>query len=307
MKYTKTVSGIVFVFAFGCGSADESDVEVIEGPAPIAATSSEAGEAENIAEDAQISEDATTSHELARIEFDDGNVLRFEQVGDGMLMLETGPSWNPRHYVPREGVSPLEAFKALAPDLDLPSALVEHDRLMFPHGAKLLPETIRPSDSPALQRLDDGSLVNEDVEHTGQFEQSGGLYPWSQFSQEWCNFAMNSPGDFKHGNSTGGHSHIVQKANHAYIAAGADIGDFGIQFCADDSCNAVYQVSPGTSASLNYSAGQSCSGSCAWWDFVCKALGPVQVCSPRYRRVVTTMSGISNGERQHDCGAFTEQ
>ena len=300
--------GLVAAIAVACGAADE-EAEVMEGgaaayEAPAAGAESQPAPGANGA-----LTPASAARELARVDFEDGSQVRFERLGDGLLISEIGPSTNAKHYVPAEGETPAEAFRRLAPRNELPRALFETDRELYPFGAKTVAGAVQiekaaPGSTPAETQEGSGA----DVPHTGQFQQSGGLYPYSQFSQNLCNFPIDSPSDFKHGNSTGGHSHIVAKANKAYVAAAADIGDFTIKFCVDTdtNCNAPYQVNPGQSAVLNYDACVSCSKKCEWWNVACKLLGDVQICTPKYRRMTTTTSGLSSGERHHDCGSFTE-
>ncbi|HEY8946080.1 MAG TPA: hypothetical protein VIM73_17550 [Polyangiaceae bacterium] len=309
MNHVKGMPGFVLAAALAVGCAAADDQEVIEGalPTPISAAEEEEA-ARNLGAFVARGKLASAAREIARVEFEDGNVVRFERLGDGLLITEVGPATNPKHYASREE-TPVEAFRRLAPRREIPAALIEFDRELYPLGAKSIPGRVSVEKVPSSAAAsEEESPPGSDVKHTGQFQQSGGLYPYSLFSQNMCNFPLDSPSDFKHGNSTGGHSHIIAKANKAYVAAASDIGDFTIKFCLDNdtNCNAPFQVNPGHSAVLNYDAGQTCKGNCSWWDLACQILGEVKICTPKYRRMATTTAGLSPGERYHDCAAYTE-
>lgn len=304
---------LVAAVAAACGAAD--DAEVIEGAPPstsepvAAGVESQAAAGDGAARSPQSGPTSAAS-EVARVDFEDGNQVRFDRFGEGLLISEVGPATNTKHYFAVDDETPAETFRRLAPRREPPRALLEIDRELYPLGAKSIAGRVQIEHAPPSAKvLEKTSPTGSDVQHTGQFQQSSGLLPFSWFSQNMCNFAVNSPGDFKHGNSTGAHSHIIAKANKAYVAGGADIGDFTIKFCVDNdtNCNAPFQVNPGQTASLNYDAGLSCTKKCEWWNVTCQILGDVQVCTPKFRRVSTTTAGLSSGERHHDCGAFTEQ
>ena len=47
---------------------------------------------------------SSVSNELARIDFEDGNSVRFESLDEGVLVSEVGLPGNSRHLVVREGM-----------------------------------------------------------------------------------------------------------------------------------------------------------------------------------------------------------
>src|SRR5690348_6889898 len=104
--------GIVAAMAVACGAADE-EAEVMEGAA--ASYEAPAAGAELAAAPAAKAalSSASAALELARVDFEDGNQVRFERLGDGLLISEVGPATNAKHYVPAEGETPAEAFRRL--------------------------------------------------------------------------------------------------------------------------------------------------------------------------------------------------
>jgi hypothetical protein len=62
---------------------------------------------------------------LASIELDDGNIVSFEKLGDGISITEVGLAGNGSHLSGR-GQSPVQLFRELAPDREVPEALLAH-------------------------------------------------------------------------------------------------------------------------------------------------------------------------------------
>jgi hypothetical protein len=328
MKYTKVFSALAVVaLAAACGAENEggfdesaplaaapaaSDAAPQSGKSPGGASSApaansgvaEASPSDEKPRQAPGSDEAArraglpADAELARIDFPDGTVVRFQELGGGVLVSELGPAETAPRFAPVDGTTLSEAFRALAPQRDIPARLADLDHVLGPDSTAT-PASIRGGDTRGLQKPE---IQGQDVERSGQFEQSGGLYPWAQFERDACAFTPQTAFDLKHPNTSGNHSHPVPQVTRAWVAGAADIGDFTIQFCAGSVCNTQFNVAAGTRASLMFTKPPKCkSANCAWWDFVCNLGANVTVCAPARVDVVTHITGSSAGERMHDC------
>jgi hypothetical protein len=142
-----------------------------------------------------------------------------------------------------------------------------------------------------------------DSERSGQFEQVASFYPWSQFNADYCNFNVTSADDFKHPNATDGHSHVSAASHVSYVAVGADRGNATVQFCADDDCNAPYQLNQGLGANLYYDAGGEQTRICESCVFgFC--IGCKIIVVDNYPEVWLSTTNVSGSDRIHDCGWF---
>src|SRR4051812_8889131 len=104
----------------GCGAAEDG-----------------AGDEHAAGNDAPVQAEVAANTELARVEFADGNVVRFEELYGGVFVSEHGSELNPRHLLPKAGLTALEAFKSLAPGRSVPAALMQMHERMYPPGATL--------------------------------------------------------------------------------------------------------------------------------------------------------------------------
>jgi hypothetical protein len=265
----------------GCGAAEDG-----------------AGDEHAAGNDAPVQAEVAANTELARVEFADGNVVRFEELYGGVFVSEHGSELNPRHLLPKAGLTALEAFKSLAPGRSVPAALMQMHERMYPPGATLAQtKSTATGATPQTQE----PAVDPDLEHNGEFQQS---LPAANFLSTMCDFPLSSP-SYKHTNRTDAHTDVSLKIHSAYYAAGADIGIMTEQACAGKSdsrgffsgqCNAVTPVQPGFVVSGLYDAGQACSTSCEFLGTGC-----VTICSPRQVRWDLRHGQISSNVRFHEC------
>jgi hypothetical protein len=279
-------ASLALLLAAGCGAADDGgNVEGSETATPSGTQT-----------------EATAGAELARVEFDDGNVVRFEELAGGVLVSEIGPLTNARHLVPREGLTALEAFKAMAPARTVPPALLQMHERMYPAGVTIARE---PDDS-AAPAAEEPSF-DEDAEHDGQFQQS---YPSAQFLAQLCDFPTNNGLNYKHANRTDVHSDTSMGIHTAYYAVAADIGTITLQVCAGKNaggpfvgiCSDTGVYNAGLGGSTFYDAGVSCPGDP---NLFCKIFGCPKICTLRKVRFELDHGKISNNVRFHECARFT--
>lgn len=309
MKKMKSVSMVMFcllpgvIVATGCAGADDMGSDAVNG-------SSTAPSAEASATDPLAAEHARAAEKyiaqiapetlLARLDFDDGNLVTFEELNGGVLVRELTHADQETHHLPAHATSALDAFKAMAPARAVPAALAAaHARMYTQEGDGTLPRA--PAEGAP------GTGENEkDLEHSGQFEQSGGAFAGSVFTGQFCSFSGAAP-NYIHTNHTSSQTHTTSNVNTAYFASATDIGTLGAQACSDGKCGGSVTIQAGYGNSGFYDAGQSCSKkSCAWWDFVCKALGEVTICGPRKVKFDLKETKISSQIRFHDCAKFTQ-
>lgn len=241
--------------------------------------------------------------ELARIEFEDGNVVRFEELYGGVFISETGSVLNARHLTPKDGVTALETFKALAPGRAVPQALMDVHARMYPSGAKL----VNTKSTPVGAATDtEKQSTAPDLEHNGEFQQ---LFPSSTFVTQMCPFPTVAP-SYIHLNRTDPHTDVSLNIHTAYYAAGADIGIITEQACAGKSdsrgafvsqCNSPTVVNPGFAVEGTYDAGLKCSKSCGLFGGGC-----ITICDgPNLVRWDLHHVNISPSVRFHDCALLS--
>jgi hypothetical protein len=233
--------------------------------------------------------------ELARLEFDDGNVVRFEELNGGVLVSELGSELNPRRLVPREGMTALDAFAALAPGREVPARLLQMHQRMHTYRDAL---TVEPVHSATDAEYD------SDLQPGGDFEQ---LFPASTVLANLCNFPAGSR-NYKHTNRTDAHVDVSLDVNSAFMAVAADSGTLNAQLCVgkneggifDGDCSGKSLVLPGQQSANFYDGGPlDCSESCF--------LGScVEVCVRKLRRIEVVFEHVSGALNFHDCAQITE-
>jgi hypothetical protein len=285
MKHLKamTCAALAFLLAVGCGAGDDS---ALEGPAPGGPSAVEAEAAEGA--------------ELARVEFEDGNVVRFEALSGGVLITELGSEENPRHFQPKEGLTALEAFRTLAPEHEVPEALLRAHERMYPADVTIAPPASETDTTPSSEELP----LDPDLEHNGEFQQS---LPSATFLANMCNFPTGS-GSYKHPNRTDVHVDTSMNVHTAYYAVGADIGIIKSRACAGKNTGGIFKgncstwttTNPGGVASAYYDAGIACPDDPNW---LCELFGCPKICELRKVRLDIWHDKISNSVRFHDCVA----
>ena len=279
MRHVKALSGVALVFALAAGCSAENTGGSLE--------------------EMESGEPASASMELARIDFPDGNSVRFEELDGGILVMEVGPELNPLHLMRKEGMSPLEAFRALAPGREVPPALLRAHERIYPTASQLEAEEVETT--TPLTRPDDADLpMDQDLEHNGQFQQSGGSYPASLFVSGMCNFPMTAPNYIQINNSVP-HIETTSNINTAYFAVASDIGIITAKACANNSCGPAIALQAGFHNSGFYAAGQRCSRSCCPLGLC----GCTEVCTPRKVKFDVITGKVSTTVRFHECSSFS--
>jgi hypothetical protein len=102
---------------------------------------------------------------LATIELEDGNIVSFERLGDGISVTEAGLAVNGSHLAGAAG-SPIDLFHQLAPGRELPEALAaERERSTFlsdlPAGTLVFPSR------EAYERFDMSTLGRYELDPDG--------------------------------------------------------------------------------------------------------------------------------------------
>lgn len=286
MKHIKAIhcATLAILAAVGCsaGHDDEWNDENIASMAPEAPAANESG-----------SESA--EQEIARLEFDDGNVVRFEEVSGGVLVSELGPELNRRRLVPREGLTALDVFTELAPGRAVPTRLLEmHERM---HTER---------DALTIERVQAGTdaAYDADLEPGGDFEQ---LFPAQTFLDNLCNFPAGSR-NYKHTNRTDAHRDVSLDVNTAFMAVATDSGSLNAQLCVgkneggffDGDCSNKTLILPGQQSANFYDGGPfDCSETCF--------LGScTEVCVRKQRRIEVVFEHVSGNLNFHDCAQITE-
>jgi hypothetical protein len=149
------------------------------------------------------------AEQLATIELEDGNVVSFETLGDGVAITEVGLAGNGSH-LSGAGRSPVQLFRELAPGREVPEALLAHQaRSNFwgdlPAGTLVFPsrEAYEQFDRSTFDRsrinpngptwMGDGAApvrssaaaVPAAAPQTGGFQQNAGVC--GSFIQSQCN------------------------------------------------------------------------------------------------------------------------
>jgi hypothetical protein len=302
MRHLKRLCGVALSLslAAGCGAADTGPLDETE-YGELGAD----GAIVQTVDDAALAESGPTSAavaELARIDFADGNSVRFEELDGGILVTELGSELNPRHLVPRDGMSALAAFRELAPDREVPEALERvHERIR--PTASLETEGVQ-STAPrkALRATPDDAdaPMDPDMEHNGQFQQSGGSYPAATFIANMCDFPNTAP-NFRSTNHTAAHTKTTPDIHTAYFAVASDIGIITARACANNSCGNTITLQAGFHSSGFYDAGNVCDETCCLFGLC----GCVSICTPRKVSFAQVSGKISSSVRFHECGAFT--
>lgn len=236
--------------------------------------------------------------ELARVEFDDGNVVRFEALQGGVLVSELGSDLNPRRIPQTAGLTALAAFEKLAPGREVPERLLQmHERM---HSAQ----------SVAAERFDgarkaESEQLDPDLEHDGEFQQS---YPASTFLSVMCDFPTGN-GSYKHTNRTDAHPDISMDVHMTYFAVGSDLGIITAQPCAgenlggffDGECGSTVPVQAGYHNSGFYDAGpnQVCEGGSGFLE--CTLFGCYTVCYHPQVRFELHYGKVSTNVNFHEC------
>lgn len=311
MKHLKSASRILFcllpgvIIATGCAGADTMGDEPGNGSATVQDSETNSA-ATPTDEHARAAADfvARIAPEklLARLDFEDGNLVTFEELDNGVLVRELTHADHETHHLPAQAMSALDAFKAMAPSRAVPSALVDAHARMYPAAAEVV--SALPADGAA--NAPKAAEHEQDLQHGGQFEQSGGAFPGSTFTSQFCSFSSASP-NYIHTNHTSSLTHTTSNVNTVYFASATDIGTLGAQACSNGNCGGSVTIQAGYGNSGFYDAGQACSKkSCAWWDFICKALGETTICGPREVKFDLKETQISSQVRFHDCAKFTQ-
>jgi hypothetical protein len=239
--------------------------------------------------------DGASGEELARLEFDDGNVVRFEALAGGMLVSELGPDLNPRRIVPGMGLNALETYKALAPGQAVPERLLAMHESMYAGASDVDVENV-----PATEPANDS-----DLEHEGDFQQA---YPADQFMAQMCDFPLGG-GSYKHQNRTDAHIDASLDVHLAYFAVGSDKGIITAKPCAgentggffDGECGSTVAVQAGTNNSGFYESGpnQVCEGGSGFLE--CTLFGCVTVCFHPLVRFELNYGKVSTDVNFHEC------
>jgi hypothetical protein len=244
--------------------------------------------------DADPETTSSAAGELARIDFEDGNSVRFETLDEGVLVSEVGLQGNARHLVVRDGMSALDAFHGLAPGREVPRLLMQAHQRMYPPGANTAAAAAAPAATP-------DATHDPDLHHNGQFEQA---LPFQGFEQQMCDFPSGIP-NFKH-HRLFAHTHTVTDVNTAYVAVGSDRGIFTAKACANGKCNTPYVLQAGAQASVFYDSGTSCSSrTCPGPIGLLLGQSCIQICGPRKVKFELITNAISSDISVNDCGRFT--
>ncbi len=287
MKFIQGLAGatLALLLAAGCSAADDGHVDGVE------------------ADTAQPQAETSASTELARVEFDDGRVVRFEELAGGILISDFGPSTSTPRLVPQAGMKALDAFKAVAPGRAVPAALLQMHERMYPAGATVVPE----ANTGEVFEAEEPSF-DEDAEHNGEFQQS---LPSSNFSSRFCNFPTGNGLNYKHMNRTDVHTDTSMGIHTAYYAIGADIGTITLQACAGKNAGGYFSgicaptaavYNEGYGGSTYYDAGIACPGDP---NLLCRIFGCPKICTPRKVRFELHHGKISSNVRFHECASFT--
>lgn len=292
--------GVIFALSAGCGAADHD--ELLDPPGG-STNSTASGDSSSESAHPTL---AATAETLASIELDDGNVVLFERLADGILVSEHGPRENARRLQPSANFSAVDTFRALAPEREVPTALLDaHAGLM---REVLLVES--EDDELPAGLAEPEAVDEEESDHEfGEINRptlGGGFFSSENFLRQACNFSLSGQYDFKHSNWNNNHTHLA-RGHISYVAVGADIGDATAQFCARldgrTRCNAASAVPQGTYSSLTYDAGQtritSCLSCVLGYCIGCRTLVFDNVAD-----VSLINTAVSSSERIHDCGQF---
>ena len=244
--------------------------------------------------DAGLDSEATTqaNNEVARLEFDDGNIVTFHKVGDMIAIGELRHTGDAPHYVPN-GQTPEEAFRELAPELEVPDALVMADNVRFPTTEEIAAEQASETD-PAT-----AGEQNVEKDHGGT------RMPYSEFRPS-CLFLLGPdvPGyrltRWDKNDLNRDSSSPTSKAGSGWSMVGADLGEVRHELVRTGSLM-VQGIAPQghvhqwtwTSAKI-----QVCKTSCVWW-------GCTKICKWEMPSTHVDIKGVTSTENYHHCG-FTE-
>lgn len=274
-----TYTALAILSSLGCSAAGDDEGAYAE---PVVESQAPASE---------------KSDELARIEFDDGNVVRFEALNGGVLVSELGPELNPRRLSPGMARTALDAYKALAPGREIPARLLQMHDSMHSQG-DLYSEQVDSSGSESNVSSD------PDVTHDGDFQQA---LPAASFLAEMCNFPTGN-GSYKHTDRTDTHTDASLDINAAYYAVGSDSGTLTAQACVgenaggffDGDCGGAVSVTAGARFSGFYDAGEIMI--CHESDgFGCELFGCVDVCVVNTKRFELNYVKLSPTVNFHEC------
>ncbi|HEX6276482.1 MAG TPA: hypothetical protein VFZ53_25750 [Polyangiaceae bacterium] len=301
MRHLKRLTGVALALALaaGCGAGDPGAFEDADYGELGGDAVAQAGDGAALG-DARPA--GAAAAELARIEFPDGNSVRFEELEGGILVTEVGSELNPRHLVPREGMSALAAFRELAPNREVPAALARLHERIYPERALDAEGIQSTAPGKALRATpDDAELpLDPDLEHNGQFQQSGGSYPAANFIANMCDFPNTAP-NFRSTNHTAAHTKTTPDIHTAYFATASDIGIITARACANNNCGNTVTLQAGFHSSGFYDAGNKCDETCCLFGLC----GCVSICTPRKVSFAQVSGKISSSVRFHECGAFT--
>lgn len=245
---------------------------------------------------------AESGDELARLEFDDGNVVRFEALKGGVLVTELGSDLNPRRIPQMAGLTALAAFERLAPGREVPERLLQMHESMYSAQSAAAERFDRASEPASLP-------FDPDLEHDGDFQQA---YPASTFLNVMCDFPTGN-GSYKHTNRTDAHMDASMDVHMAYFAVGSDLGTITAQPCAgeneggffDGECGSTIPVQAGYHNSGFYDAGpnQVCSGGSGFLE--CTLFGCFTVCYHPQVRFELRYGKVSTNVNFHECVQVT--
>lgn len=291
MKHVKAMSGVALalLLAAGCAVETGDSLEALEN-GEVSETGSIADyETTGLPSDAELAGEGV---ELARIDFSDGNSVRFEVLDGGVLVTEVGSDLNPKHLLPREGMTALEAFRSLAPGREVPAALLRMHERLYEGGSDLSAETVQPEAAELP--------VDRDLEHNGQFQQTAGSYPYATFNANMCNIPNVVP-NYRMSNVTTAFTKSTPDINTAYFAVASDIGIVTAKACSNGSCGGPTTLQAGYHNSGFYDAGQKCEKSC----LILGTWNCVTVCTRKKVKFDVVVGKVSNSVRYHECAAFT--
>jgi hypothetical protein len=278
MKHIKaiTCATLTILVAAGCGAGDDG----------------RSGESVELDAASSAAPEAGENAELARIEFSDGNVVQFEELAGGVLVSELGPLVNPRHLVPKQGLTALEAFKTLAPGREVPAALLRLHEHLYSTG-----ETAENVESARVVAPAGEDLPSDpDLEHNGEFQQ---FYPADYFLQVACDFPTGN-GSYKHTNRTDAHNDISMNVHSIYYAVASDRGSITAQPCVgkneggllNGQCGSAVAIAAGTGRTGFYDAGKA---------YNCSKGGGVEICIPNLKRFELRYGKVSPSVNFHEC------
>jgi hypothetical protein len=235
-------------------------------PAAAPAPASSAAPTLTPAQPVQLLKDAPT---LARIEFPEGNVVTFKQIGSLVLIGESGSAPNPpRYHQADPNERPTDAFRRLAPGTEVPPALLDAERAAH--------VTAQSGQQPQVT-VEKGHFEGSQPDETNQAPLSSALQdPGGSCSSSWFNSAVCG---FPSGPSGQGPPKDIWRlydwwngayenanASWGYHAACADIGDILLSVNVANVGSYQQTIFQGDWYYWSWWAGNQCFTTCYFWS-----------------------------------------